>query len=442
MHLPLELQSLICRGLNKFELKVARLVCKSLDQAAVPFLFNEVFVAATYSDLDIADLVASRFGSYIRTVTLSFVEYDVLSIEEFRSRTEQRTRNLERMNDHLEHAFEVYHRLQTENLEINESGEFLAKTCLVLSKSPNARKMVLADYGHDELFPKDSLRLHDPWKEDDLCPFKACKLDVSHHLSFHIRPRSPYQTTSKAFHQAMLAISAAKSTITELAMIRDSGKDSININFVLTQDAFTMTARQSRYLTIQLQHLIKLRMRLYDAWGQKTDRVIAKALSLAVNLESLFLESYTQFYDLRYDESTGIFMFLSGCRFPKLRSLILDPMNSTEDELLDFLKTSPCLKHLTLENFDLKIGSWEVVVERIRSVLRLKSVMIHHFAGAMYHDRCFRTNDHRAIEDFFLRNGKNPFTKEAMKTWYGKDSKTRKEINKGQTTEKRYQMFH
>ena len=447
MHLPPELQNLVCRELNKSELKLVRLVCKSLDQAAVPFLFNEVFVAATNSDLDIADLVASRFGPYIRTITLSFVEYDHLSIEQFREKTELRTRGLQRINGHLEHAFKVYHRLRTENLEINESGELLAKTCFVLSKSPNARKMVLTDCGNDDLFDTDPLRLHDPWKKDDLCPFKACKLGLSHHLSFHVRPRSPYQGTSKAFHQAMLAISVAKSTITELEMIHD-GEAGMDMDFALTQNAFTMLARQSRYLTIQLQHLIKLRMRLHYDGGQKADRVVAKALSPAVNLESLFLESYI--YDPRPEASTAIFGFLSGCHFPKLRSLILDSMNSTEDELLDFLKTSPGLKHLTLEHFFLIIGSWEVVAERIRSVLRLKSVMIQDFVDGMpnfghgkyYQGLYSYSNDHRVIEDFFLRNGKNPFTKEAMETWYEKDIWTRERINEVQTSEKRYQMFH
>lgn len=86
MRLHPELQSLVCQSLTKSELKVARLVCKSLDQAAVPLLFDEIFVAASYSDLEIADLVASNFGSCVKKITVSIVEYDLLSIEDFFSR--------------------------------------------------------------------------------------------------------------------------------------------------------------------------------------------------------------------------------------------------------------------------------------------------------------------------------------------------------------------
>lgn len=51
-------------------------------------------------------------------------------------------------------------------------------------------------------------------------------------------------------------------------------------------------------------------------------------------------------------------------------------------------------------------------------------------------------NDHHSIEDFFLHNGENPFTKAARKLWQEKDVETRREINKDLGWEKRYEMFH
>lgn len=48
---------------------------------------------------------------------------------------------------------------------------------------------------------------------------------------------------------------------------------------------------------------------------------------------------------------------LGGCQFPKLKSLKLEKMGSRENELLEFLKISPCLGHLMLEFFALNSGS-------------------------------------------------------------------------------------
>ena len=443
MHLPPEVQNLIFRDLTKAELKAARLVCKSFDQAAVPFLFDEIFVTAGYSDLDNANLVASRFGVYVKTITLSSVEYKPMSMEDFRETVEPNTMHLKRTNAHLEHAFEVYCRAQRENLEINQSGELMATLCLVLNKSPNCRKMILSDYGNEDVCPEDLPCPRDVLKEDDLCPFKVCKLSASEHLRFHVRPSSPYRMTPNPFHLAILAMSATESTISELDMIHhgpgisDDG-DSLNT------DVFGVTARQSYHLTLQLQHLTKLRLRLIDLERQTKAQIscsnnpIAKALSSAVNLESLFIEGGSPFVE--HHTQTSMFAFLGACRFPKLTSLILRMMDSKEDELLDFLKTSPCLEHLTIGYCILTVGSWEVLAERIRSALRLKSVMLQ--CLLLRGSSTGIDNDHRLVENFFLRNGENPFTETAIDLWKEKDYRTRANINKDLRLQKRYEMFH
>ncbi len=440
--------------MTKAELKVARLVCKSLDQVAVPFLFDEVFVAATYSDLDAADLVASRFGVYVKTITLSFVEYKPLSLEKYRwcRETLAKKKAPQRFNGHLEHAFEVYCKAQKENYEINESGEFLARICRILSWSPKVQKMVLTGYGNDDVYNMSHVRRHDPWKQDDLCRFKACMLSVSDHLEFHLRPRPRYQMTPNPFHLAMLAMTLAKSTIPELAMIHDGADGFDSKDTFLDEEAFVMTARQSSCLTLQLQHLTKLRIRVSDLGGGKIQAqqshpsgVVARALHYAVNLKSLFIEGDERGFYSEFDGLTAMSESLGGCQFPKLTSLILRYMDSREDELLDFLKPSLGLKYLTLEHFNLKGGSWEYVAERIRSAFQLKSVMFYgisrSFPNPSNDDYDF-TNDHRLIGDFFFHNGENPFTEAAMTLWHRNDLGTKYGINKDQRGEKHYQMFH
>ena len=449
MYLPLELRNLVFQDLTKSELKVARLVCKSFDQAAIPFLFDEVFVAARYSDLKIADLVASHFGGYLKTITLSFVGYKPLSLREYR-RQAQPKKALQYFNAHLHYAYEMYCKVGTDILEINESGELLAKVSLILNKSPNIRKMMITNCGNDDMYYTFRPHNHDPWKENELCPFKTCKLSVSDHLSFYLRPISPYQAAPNPLHVAMLAMSAAKTTITELAMLHQSQERSPHESF-LTRNAFEMTTQQSYHLTLQLQSLTKLRMRLSDRRGgiviskPRAGRPIAEALSSAVNLQSLFIEGVRSELAFGHDTTTTMSSFLGGCEFPRLRSLILASMSLTEYELDDFLKTSPCLKYLTLQFCALTVGSWETLAIRLRSALRLKSVMFDSLTGGFsgLQEGSYYDMNYHMVENFFLHNGKkNPFTKVAMDLWYENNSETRSAINKALSSEKLYEMVH
>ena len=407
MNLPPELEVEVCRNMTKAELKVCRLVCKSFDKAAVPFLFDEVFVAASYSDLEIADLVVSRFGPYLRTVTLSIVDYECLPMKIFRETTRQEWKHLQkfngRVNAHLEHAFELYCKLQTEHLQIHKSGELLARLSVILSKSPKVGKMILTDCGNKDIHHQSLIRPHDPWRQDDLCPFKKCELSVLDHLGFHVRPRPPHDMLPNPFHLAMLAISAAKSTVTEFTMVHDLEYKVPSKMSYISKHAFKMTTQEFYCVTSQLQHLTKLRIRLRDE-GEET-RAVARALSYGVNLESLVIEGLQDDLIFTSESDTTMFMFLGGCRFPKLRSLVLQEMDSRDEELLDFLEASPCLNHLTLDFFFLRVGSWNLVAERVRSTLRLKSVAFKEVID----DEAFKDIDQDLIDNFFLRNGENPF---------------------------------
>ena len=469
MQLPPELQNLVCRDLVKAELKVARLVCKSLDQAAIPFLFDEVFVAARYRDLEIADLVASRFGTYVKTMTLSFVEYEDLSMGEwyertYPRRTDRNTRTSPRSNGHLAHAFGVYSRIREETLEIIHSGDFMAKLCVILRKSPNTRRMTFTDCGNycddnycggNDPYFASKLHPHDPWSKDELCPFKGCQLSDSDHLRFHVRPSPPYNMTPNPFHLAILAISTAKSTITEFAMIHDSRTSCCTEHSFLTKAAFVIPMELSCCLNLQLEHLSKLRIRLGEeeeeeeeeeaqAQNSHASSPIAKALSSAVNLESLFIEGGFADFNFRRGSLTTMSCCLGGCQFPLLKSLILRSMNSKEDELLEFLKASPDLKHITLVEFTLVEGSWETTAQTIRSTVRLESILFDQLSGQIpdLADEIYYSVDRQSVDDFFLHNGKNPFTKEAMSLGYREYVETSRAINKDLACEERYRKFH
>ena len=374
---PPELEILICQNLTKAELKSARLVCKSFDRAAVPFLFDEVFVAASYSDLEIADLTTSRFGLYIKTITLSIVDYRLLSKEEFITYAERRSgRIFERLDAHIEHAFDLYNKARTEDLEIKDSGELLAKLCLTLSRSPNTRKLLMTDYGNSHLCGRrHPMQPHNPWKKDVWCPFKDCKYSESDHIHFLHYPGPPCSTRPEPLQLAMLATSMAKSTITELAIYYRRR--------ALNENSFVMTARESACLKSQFQSLKKLQLRfgMFPGEGPYRGSAVAKALSVAVNLESLHIVGDSPITSSVPNAPTMMSTLLRGCHFPKLESLVLRSVNSRAKELLGFLKKSPSLIRLTLDNFYLESGLWERVIDEICSAFHLRSVMLHELQG-------------------------------------------------------------
>ena len=422
------------------ELKDARFICKSFDQAAVPFLFDEVIIAASDLDLDNAELVASRFGFYIKTITLSSVECQNLTRREFFARGRRSKQRWYQRNTtfeyHLEHAFIAYKKAQRGILEINRGGELLARLSLILSKLPNIRKMILTNCG--DIHPH---RLRQ--REDDLCPFKVCNLFASDHDSFHVHPTLAKTITPIPLHLAVLAISTAKVSIRELAIYDGY---SYNHSVLSIDSSFKGTARQSRGLSLQLQSLTKLRLRFGVKNPDKerpnpADLTLNGGLSLAVNLQSLFIEGD---YLAAPTDLTMFRIVLQDCEFPKLRSLILKMVDFEEDEILGFLETSPCLEHMMLEWFTLTVGSWENMVEGIRSALRLKSVLLDNIRGGSptFEDSKVYSKDHHLIENFFLRNGGNPFTEKAMDLWTGEDRATKWRACEDVDFEDRYQMFH
>ena len=407
--------------MTKTELKCARLVCKSFDRAAVPFLFDEVFIAANYSMLDAADLIASRFGFYIRTVNLSIIDYNVFSNETFVTNIERRmgstleTLTLGKFYAHVEHAFDLYNKARTEDLEITDSGELLARLCLTLSKLPKIRKFIVTNYDSGLLCGLgDLLHPNFPWKRDNLCPFEDCNLSVSDHIDFLHHSDPPYSTRREPLHLAMLTISVAKPTITELAILYHRE------NAIKYEDSLFLTARQSARLNSQFQSLKRLRLGLGKSPGENNydGSSIAKALPVAVNLESLSIDGDFPFSTTRREflAPTILSSLLGGCQFPKLKSLKLRFVNSRDDEFLNFLENSPGLIHLKLDNFYLESGLWEEVLEEICSTFPLESVRLHKVRAWISGRKEYEIyNEHPVLLSRpSLRNGNKSIADEAM----------------------------
>lgn len=110
------------------------------------------------------------------------------------------------------------------------------------------------------------------------------------------------------------------------------------------------------------------------------------------------------------------------CEFPQLRSLILNGFDSTEAELVAFLRSSSCLQYLTLTHHILRgEDRWESCANGIKIALpNLKHIIVnalisdnggHVFRATRY---CNCTD----VLEFFLQGGENPFMfPEAYHEW-------------------------
>ena len=101
------------------------------------------------------------------------------------------------------------------------------------------------------------------------------------------------------------------------------------------------------------------------------------------------------------------------CEFPQLRSLILNGFDSTEAELVGFLRSSSYLQHLTLTYHILRgKDNWESCANGMKIALpHLKHISVNALIAdsngrhARLHCRCSCTD----VLEFFLQGGPNPF---------------------------------
>ena len=401
-----------------------RLVCKSFDQAIVPHLFNRIYTSDNRTDLEIAELVVQRFGPHIRTIKFSSTHYDDPTSQTFqdgmrRSREAQRKyRSIKCLAQHEEHAWNVYIERRAEWRELHESGEFVARLCFFLGKIPRLRTIMITRFGHGRIQPQN-----DPEPSNSppkfVCPDSKCKLSEQ----FSEMTTVPGLETkgSKLWHTLMLALSVNKTFVEEIR------SDHQRSDHRLPYCAFDTSQRQAVHLQESFRYLKKLELTLteyvYDYGNLRTGRSsyasgnVAKIFSGAHDLEQLEICTGEIDDSPAYEEfGTRFRAFFNGCTFPKLQSLILARIESTEDELIDFLTASPGIEKLELNSYDLTWGLWEDLVQRIKALLHLKTVSIPRLFGGLPEPFCYVDYwiDEKIVENFFLHDGENPFMKEVL----------------------------
>lgn len=432
--LPPELLSMMCGFLSKQVLKQVRQVSKTWERAAVPYLFDEIFMSLNMADLRIAKLVVRQFKQYLRTLVFSSVyildvdresfvdafeeeygidrdSFDGDSEEEFGT-------NADNDIGHSDHAFKLYRIARKNQRESSRTGLPSAYLSFALASSPRIQKIVLTDSPSSRSISRQSLQAFEPRRSKN-CPIMGCVLEDTEHFPSEVR-QSGFSCYGSANQWRLIlqALSVTNSSVSELSMVPEDRETPMNTS------AFSMSPGELSQAKLCFHALTKLCLNC--AWDPERFSKrhihpnVTKLLGCAVNLESLALVTHEE-HDLGTFDNCPLQAVLGGCTFPKLKSLILGFSEFTEVELLRLLTHSRDLRQLTIDCPILKEGSWGGIVDWARASLPyLKHVQLNQLYGG-FEDPWADTeymDVYGHVREFFFAQGENPFTTKALTKYH------------------------
>lgn len=432
-----ELLSKICSNLDKPSLKLTRLACKALDGAAVPRLFDRVYVASRYADLEVARLVAARFRPFVKTLVYCSETYNEYSFAMFREKLlhedyEEHYTNFERGYDYLRFHWEFYCRLKLEHEELNRSGEIVGTVCYLLGCLPNLRRIILSDRIRErthcpcsQAILDCSTRAFDPVSIDEEWKRVLSETNLERGIGLHeslcFRPQSMCGSTDKSlWHEVLHALSITNNGIKEITF------DSEHLDSGLNWQAFSTTGVQAYHAKNVLPNLVKMKLLLaydenYDRGTRPDFGPLKKVLPWATGLGDLSIEiqDNTRFMDHRSDHLRATKQFstcLGKVELPKLKTLALSGFRLDEQKLVKILSANRSVKYLVLDDITLVSGSWKSLAEQMRQMLEIVSIdvsaltyflddedMTHVVACNSYEEL------NSDLERFFRHGGMNPF---------------------------------
>lgn len=445
MDLPAEILSLTLRLLQKRDLKNVRHVSKIWEKAAVPHLFDAVFLSPNMGDADIAEQMIEHFGCHIKTLTFSAVYYKAMTWTKFKREAKRQAPGpwTPHLREHLHYAYDNYCRVRSDQMRLLENGVCLALFCRALRRLPHLQKIVLKDLGSAPFLPIDKPYCDGIASSLTPCSVTGCQLSQSEHLDLLLRPESGFlHAAANSWNLAMLAWWVVGSPIRELA-VESRGA------YLPLRSFVNNTVERPHEVGPLFQSLTKIRLDLLidPGSGNEMDACcfqegdVSHALSSAKNLQCLYIRAKIGNHLDAYKPMTPFQSILGTCQFPALRSLIFNSIDSTLEELIKFLGASSQLQQLTLVHYDLLSGTWKQAAEWMRRSLRLEEVVLDELYGGWEPDgpvmefHCGEYKDHFGrVRDFFLRHGPNPFGEEAL-------AAQEEDLNQG-LAEGRYQRYH
>lgn len=408
MDLPPELLSIICSFLHKFDLKVVRQVCQKLNHAAVPLLFNLVYITADRADLANSRLIGQRFGPHVRK--LIFVAKHYYSYTRSKHDTAVLSNgHIEATPEELEASYAEYCAQRREWRELTSIGEDVLHLSNAFFTMPNIERVCVSDglaiaHTVPDWTSSQELReerMKKTWLRP-ASPFNVC----------HDSPMEDKEEAWRPFLMIMCAISL-------------SGQSIKHISLPLPMDTFDQSPQNLQHLVNVLQHVQTLSMSLSSYYGFAQEEgyfkqgKVAQILGAAKNLRSLCLYMDAE-EDYTLNGTSFFSAILRDCEFPMLKILCLQLLRFTEDEIVSFL----CLHSSTLARFaidgaNLDSGSWKSLLDCTQEKLRLVCVtMTQLYDGFEAPWDGIEWVDHGEVEAFYTGNGGNPFTSEALEIRY------------------------
>ena len=449
LQLPPELLHRILAYLDKFELKVIRRTCKGLDDACIPLLFDTIYIAPNYADIEVTTKVFSRFKGYITTLVYGTYYLEMLSFRKFfgwQKSAPPVTFEYEQPDkiEKLRSLWNIHWHLSNEYHHLMNSGDFMDGLRQLLRGLPILRKVILTanprlhedcqcrqaviDAGTRQQNPipdtSTILSAIEPHADPDcLC--------LESRLSQRQREDNPWRTLLDALIEAKVSVKEISVGV------------SLDVNSRILPDgldifAFCMTARKVQQAGQLLAGLIRLVLHLEAIYSPdntvEAPPDVSAFLSATPNLRSLELRYWdvTQLLEHQWDYDSGVavqvnvFNAITGdCSLPQLEELTLISVDVKENELLRFLRRSPKLRHIKFDFVFLISSTWEHTIEEMRKIVRLESI---DFGAYVDTERRWTEFDPEVeikwkdfVSDFFLENGPNPFSKassDKILAWY------------------------
>lgn len=438
--LPPELIHLVLLCLEKYDLKTVRRTCKAFNDACIPLLFDTIYIAPNYAEMEIAAKVFSRFKGSITTLFYGSYYLEMLSFHAFFEQQETDNSNPFRHEEqarknNLRGLWEIHWRLSNEYHQLMESGSFLAQLSQILKALPLLRRVILTgdprprgdclcrqavmDAGKRQQNPIPNastiLASVDP-HADPYC------VGLTSRLRWGRKPDNPWRTLLEVLIEAEISVKEISVGVRlDGGMWRLPNSPDI-FAFRMTND----TLQKANPLLAGLTHLI-LHLQPSYRGGDRVEAApnASSLLSATPNLRLLELR-YCDWMEMQrqWDQGSAIgvhvnsFGALIGANIlPLLESLELSVIDGTQHDFLQFLRGSPLLKHLSLDFVCLYSGTWGHTIEEMKRFLHLESINFERYRDEKGEWAFFDLEDFIKWKDlfsgFFLENGPNPFSKEA-----------------------------
>ena len=456
MDFPIELQNAIFAGLEKSDLKNVRLVCHHWALLAVNFLFDKVYISAREKDLDVFrmasehDTICKAVRTLVYDVTTfspigrledyySDFQYDFLDAFSLSEDTSQEpfenpTRPFHHFINSLFQAQDMDYEMKVQHTHKNDAyiilegyrtwqahaqfEDYSMKGLLSKSLSSGLSRMnrlhsvaLTSNIFHVNLLETESVDL-----DTMHCEYSGSPLSRSWH-PLHLRPNAinpnvdPGGFLQKHFQNVIYGLDRSAPPIIQLSLLEDCNSPSVSRLGGLSQTILqtVLASKELHSLTLKpcrwLESFLLCIGPPYDESYRDPIAlgILPKLLKEMQNLKHLQLGSKWEIYMTDTSHYNYKQIFSESCRWPQLESLSISGLAFENHEFVHLIHEQlPHLRRLEICRIDLLSGTWEAVVEFLRSSVCIKKLSHPHGVFDLTHQEGHLFNGGRRLPNMRL----------------------------------------